>query len=90
MTIIDSKNPRFVTSVPTADGRFMIASMIGGCTTIMSTFVGTLDEVEIICRTWNEREMGRYAADSQSQMVQALTNELPSIDEIAAEHGIKI
>lgn len=28
MTILDQKNPHFFTSIPTADGRFMVASML--------------------------------------------------------------
>ena len=88
MTILDHKNPRFFSSIPTADGRFMVASMHEGRTTIMSPFIGSLSDVEAICAAWNKREMDRYAAESGGQQNESVR--WPSLEEIAARMGIKI
>ncbi|WP_407194395.1 hypothetical protein [Bradyrhizobium sp. STM 3566] len=90
MTILDGKKPQLYTSVPTSDGRFMIGAMLEGRTTIMSSFVGSHEEVEAICLDWNRREMDRYAAESKSQVDKQMNEGWPSLEEIAAMHGIKL
>lgn len=61
MTTIDGKNPRIFLTVPTADGRWMVAFAVNGALTIMPEFLGSCEDAEAVAAYRNQQEMAKYA-----------------------------
>jgi hypothetical protein len=73
MTILDGKNPRFFITIPTSDGRWMVAYALEGVLTIISEFPpGPSDDAEAVAASRNKAEMARYVEESTNQMIEKL------------------
>jgi hypothetical protein len=73
MTIWDGKNPRFYMTIPTTDGRWMVAYALQGVITIISEFPpGSSDDAETVAASRNKAEMARYVEESSNQMIEKL------------------
>jgi hypothetical protein len=90
MTIFDGKNPRFFLSVPTEDGRWMVAHAVDGKLTILPTFLGSEDDAQAICRVYDAREMDGYRSESEQQFIDSIRAEDLTLEEIAKKLGIKL
>ena len=68
MTILDGKNPRFYFTMPTQDGHWMVACAIDGKQEALSEFLGAEEDAELVCDTFNKREMDLYRRDGEQQV----------------------
>jgi hypothetical protein len=91
MTIFDGKRPRFYFTYLTNDRRWMIAypEMDGSFSLLPHIFESETD-ARVVSEELNNREMAAYKEASDAQLFERIRQGWPTLEEIAARHGMKI